>query len=111
MIERSSAEMPYLPPTMISQREIIKFDFVAIGLSSSALSKLMSIGLIKSSLFEEIFTSCPCKCCTKGKYSPSGSQMIMSSVVFKKLSRISRFTENDLPEPGVPRIKPLGFFK
>ena len=36
--------------------------------------------------------------------------MIMSSVVFRKLSKISLFTLNDLPEPGVPKISPFGFF-
>ena len=34
----------------------------------------------------------------------------MSSRVAKKALVISLFAEKDLPEPGVPRIRPLGFF-
>ena len=33
----------------------------------------------------------------------------MSSVVVRKQSSISLFTEKLFPEPGVPRIRPLGF--
>lgn len=109
MTERSSAVSPYLPPTMISQREMIKSDFVEIGFSSMLFSKLISIGLIYCSELLAIRINCPCRCCTNGKYSPSGSQMIMSSVVFRKLSKISLFTLKDLPEPGVPKISPFGF--
>ena len=35
--------------------------------------------------------------------------MIISSVVVRKAFAISLFAENDLPEPGVPRISPFGF--
>ena len=36
--------------------------------------------------------------------------MIMSSDVIRKAFVISRFAEKLLPLPGVPSIKPLGFF-
>ena len=42
--------------------------------------------------------------------SHSGSQMMISSSVTRNALQISRFALNDLPEPGVPRIRPLGFF-
>ena len=45
-----------------------------------------------------------------GKYSPSGSQIIISSFVTIKTLVISRFAAKDLPAPGVPTIKPFGFF-
>ena len=35
---------------------------------------------------------------------------MMSSCVAKKALVISLFAENDFPEPGVPKISPLGFF-
>lgn len=44
------------------------------------------------------------------QYSPSGSATIISSVVVKNTFVISRFALNDLPLPGVPRIRPFGFF-
>ena len=34
---------------------------------------------------------------------------MMSSSVMRKAFVISRFAEKDLPEPGVPKISPLGF--
>ncbi|EJW94824.1 hypothetical protein EVA_17069 [gut metagenome] len=34
----------------------------------------------------------------------------MSSSVTKNAFVISLFAEKDLPEPGVPRIRPFGFF-
>ena len=37
--------------------------------------------------------------------------MMMSSFVIKNAFVISLFAEKDLPEPGVPRISPLGFFR
>ena len=36
--------------------------------------------------------------------------MIISSSVTRNALQISRFALKDLPEPGVPRIRPLGFF-
>ena len=36
--------------------------------------------------------------------------MMMSSSVSRMTLHISRFAANDLPEPGVPRIRPFGFF-
>ncbi len=54
--------------------------------------------------------TCPCRRSTRGAYSASGSQMMTSSLVSKKQLAISRFALKDLPEPGVPKIKPLGFF-
>ena len=55
--------------------------------------------------------TCPCRRSTSGAYSASGSQMMMSSCVTKKALEISRLALKDLPLPGVPRIRPLGFFK
>ena len=55
--------------------------------------------------------TCPCRRSTRGAYSASGSQIITSSLVSKKQLAISRFALKDLPEPGVPKIKPLGFFQ
>ena len=54
--------------------------------------------------------TCPLNARTNGKYSPSGSQIIMSSFVTIKTFVISRFAANDLPAPGVPTISPFGFF-
>ena len=39
-----------------------------------------------------------------------GSHRSTTSRVAKKALVISLFAEKDLPEPGVPRIRPLGFF-
>jgi len=36
--------------------------------------------------------------------------MIISSAVMRKALVISRFAEKLLPLPGVPRIRPFGFF-
>ena len=47
---------------------------------------------------------------TSGVYSASGSQMMTSSSVTRKALAISRFALKDLPAPGVPRIRPFGFF-
>ena len=55
--------------------------------------------------------TCPSKRWTSAVYSASGSQMMISSSVTRKALAISRLAENDLPEPGVPRISPFGFFK
>ncbi len=54
--------------------------------------------------------TCPCSRSTRGAYSDSGSHTMMSSVVSRKQLAISRLAEKDLPEPGVPKIRPLGFF-
>ncbi len=54
--------------------------------------------------------TCPPSRCTRGEYSCSGSIMAISSWVIRKALVISRFAEKDLPLPGVPRIRPLGFF-
>ena len=54
--------------------------------------------------------TCPRNVLTSGKYSPSGSQMMMSSSVRRMTLQISRLAAKDLPEPGVPKIRPLGFF-
>ena len=51
----------------------------------------------------------PLNCLTRLPYSPSGSQIMTSSSVVRIAFAISRFAENDLPEPGVPKIKPFGF--
>ena len=57
-----------------------------------------------------ILMTCPPNLATSGEYSDSGSEMMISSSVTKKLFAISLFAENDLPEPGVPRIRAFGFF-
>lgn len=57
----------------------------------------------------EIFITCPPSWETRAAYSASGSQIMMSSFVTRKALVISRLAEKDLPEPGVPRIRPLGF--
>ena len=54
--------------------------------------------------------TCPPSRRTRGEYSSSGSIMAISSGVIRKALVISRLAEKDLPEPGVPRIRPLGFF-
>ena len=56
-----------------------------------------------------IFMTWPLNFCTRGAYSPSGSQTMMSSSVASMTLAISLFAENDFPDPGVPRISPLGF--
>ena len=58
----------------------------------------------------EILMTCPCRRSTSGAYSASGSQMMTSSEVSRKQLAISRLALKDLPLPGVPRIRPLGFF-
>ena len=70
----------------------------------------MSIGLMYWLLVGEILITCPFNRSTSGAYSASGSQMMMSSSVTRKALAISRFALNDLPDPGVPRISPFGFF-
>ena len=65
---------------------------------------------MKSSDVGDILMTCPWSRCTSGAYSASGSQMMMSSCVTKKALEISLLAEKLLPLPGVPRIKPLGFF-
>jgi len=57
--------------------------------------------------FKEFFP----ETCTSAEYSASGSQTMISSSVIRKQFVISLFAEKDLPEPGVPRISPFGFFK
>ena len=62
--------------------------------------------LLESTHFHDLIKYC---ICTRGKYSASGSQTMMSSSVMRKALVISRFAEKLLPEPGVPRIRPFGF--
>jgi len=45
---------------------------------------------------------------TSGKYSASGSDMMMSSLVSRDTLTISRFALNGLPKPGVPSKRSLG---
>ena len=54
--------------------------------------------------------TCPPRAVTRGAYSASGSIMAISSFVTRNALAISLLAEKDLPEPGVPRIRPLGFF-
>ena len=70
----------------------------------------MSMGLINWVLLGLILMTCPFSRFTSGEYSPSGSLIIISSSVTRNALAISRFAEKLLPEPGVPRISPLGFF-
>ena len=61
-------------------------------------------------LVGDILMTWPPRRCTTGKYSASGSQMMISSFVTRNTLRISLFAEKLLPLPGVPRIRPLGVF-
>ena len=46
---------------------------------------------------------------TTGLYSPAGSRMMISSSRYARIVfSISLFTENDLPEPGLPDTNPMG---
>ena len=45
----------------------------------------------------------------RGEYSPIGSTTIMRSFVARNTFTSSRFAAKDLPEPGTPRNRPLGF--
>ena len=46
---------------------------------------------------------------TTGEYSPAGSRtMISSSGYARMVFSISRLTENDFPDPGLPATKPMG---
>ena len=56
-----------------------------------------------------ILMTCPSNFCTSAVYSASGSHTITSSSVTRNALAISLLAEKDLPEPGVPRISPLGF--
>ena len=67
------------------------------------------MGLTYWVLVGEIFTTWPPRRLTRGAYSSSGSQISTSSSVTRNTLVISRLAEKDLPEPGVPRIRPLGF--
>ncbi len=71
----------------------------------------MSIGLTYWLLDGLILMICPPNRSTSGAYSASGSQMMTSSSDTKKALAISRLAAKDLPEPGVPRINPLGFLR
>ena len=62
-------------------------------------------------IFRLVYEQAGCSACTSAEYSASGSQTMISSSVIRKQLVISLFAENDLPEPGVPRISPFGFFK
>ena len=53
--------------------------------------------------------TCPPSRMTSGEYSLSGSATMISSSVTRNALAISRLAEKDFPEPGVPRIRPLGF--
>ena len=75
---------------------------------SSPLVVFISIGLMCCGDVGDNLMTCPPKRFTNGKYSASGSDMIMSSSVIRKTLIISRFALNDLPEPGVPKKSPLG---
>lgn len=70
----------------------------------------MSIGLIYWLDVGESLITWPPSRFTRGKYSDSGSDMMMSSFVKRNTLTISRFAENDLPEPGVPRYRPFALF-
>ena len=54
--------------------------------------------------------TCPSRRFTSGKYSASGSQIRISSFVFRNTPTMERFAEKLLPLPGVPKIMPLGVF-
>ena len=69
----------------------------------------MSIGFIYCSDVGLILITWPPNLAVKAEYSDSGSEIIMSSSVTRKLFAISLLAAKDLPEPGVPRIRPLGF--
>ena len=71
----------------------------------------MSIGLTYWLLDGLILMICPPNRSTSGAYSASGSQMMTSSSDTRKALAISRLAAKDLPEPGVPRISPLGFLR
>ena len=54
-------------------------------------------------------TFSPSTASTSRPYSPAGSNMTTSSSGYAStVLTISRFTLNDLPEPGVPQTKPIG---
>ena len=68
-------------------------------------------GVLNCVLDGLILLICPLNRWTRGAYSASGSQMMTSSSDTKKALAISRLAAKDLPEPGVPRISPLGFLR
>ena len=70
---------------------------------------LISIGFMYCSDVGLILITWPPNLAVKAEYSDSGSEIIMSSSVTRKLFAISLLAENDFPEPGVPRISAFGF--
>ena len=97
-----------MPPTISSISDRIKSAFSAIGFSSSKL-KSISIGLMWWGLSGAISMTCPPSRLIRGEYSPIGSTTIMRSFVARNTFTSSRFAAKDLPEPGTPRNRPLGF--
>lgn len=108
MTVRSTGCKPSLPPTISSISERIKSAFKAIGFSSSKL-RSMSMGLMWWGLSGAISMTCPPSRLMSGEYSPMGSTTIIRSLVARNTFTSSLFAAKDLPEPGTPRNRPLGF--
>ena len=72
--------------------------------------QLIFIGFRYCVLVGDILMTCPSRRFTNGKYSASGSQMRISSFVFRNTPRIERFAEKLFPLTGVPKIMPFGVF-
>ena len=111
IIPFSSLARPSLPPATRSHKVIRKSLFTFNASPSPLWLVCMSIGFRYSLELVESLTTCPFSASTSAKYSPSGSQIIMSSFVERKQDKISRLAEKDLPLPGVPRITPFGVLR
>ena len=107
VIQRSIIDLccgptPFL--SICSIRDMINSDFTTIGLFSPYPSTIyMALSLSLPPADTRITEPRSPIASTRGAYSPSGSQIRISSSVFSIRKVISSFAENDLPEPGTPR--------
>ena len=109
IIPLSSDSRPYFASTMHSHIVSTNTDFVFKASLSFSNLESISRGLRWSGELVASFTTVPPKDSTRGKYSPSGSQMMISSSVLVNTLYISLFAAKDFPEPGIPMMSPLGF--
>ena len=85
-----------------SNSESTNSDLSITGLSPSPYPSTISIGFIWSLLLADTSITSPPSALTSAEYSPSGSQIIISSSVDKAKNTISSFALKLLPLPGTP---------
>ena len=101
MIDLCCGPTPFL--SICSIRDMMNSDFTTMGLFSPYPSTIyMAFSLSLPPADTRITEPRSPMASISGAYSPSGSQIRISSLVFRMRKVISSFAENDLPEPGTP---------